>query len=141
MKKYSMRSISAAASMATVLLFGVQAHAQNTGAATSSPPAGSTNKLDAPVPEPKGGAPKRMGAEANNSSGNPAAQTATMTPGTTNPKDNVSPAPGGGKAKSVEDRTAARMAKDEKTPDKAAKRAKRKAPEDDASLTKPGSTQ
>ena len=133
MKKYSMRSIPAAAAMAAVLLFGVQAYAQLT-----TPPPGSTNKEDAPLPEPKGGVPKRAAADPSNPSGNPVAKSATMTPGTTNSLDNVSPAPAGGKAKSAEERNAARMAKDEKDPAKAAKRAKRKAPPDDTSTAKPG---
>ena len=132
MKKYSMRSIPAAAAMAAVLIFGGQAHAQS-----MTPPPGSTNKEDAPLPEPKGGVPKRAAADPSNPSGNPVAKSATMTPGTTSSLDNVSPTPMGGKAKSAEDRTAARMAKDEKNPAKAAKRAKRKAPPDDVNVENP----
>ncbi|MBC7610220.1 MAG: hypothetical protein H7228_11720 [Polaromonas sp.] len=99
MKKYSMRAISAAAATVAVLAFGMQAHAQSS---TTTPP-GSTNTKDAVSPAPMGGngTTGRMGAEANNSSGNPVAKSATMTPGTTNPKDNVSPSPTAGSGKSA----------------------------------------
>ena len=132
MKKYSMRSIPVAAAMMAALIFGVQAHAQ-----TATPP-GSTSPLDAASPSPKGGTAKRAAADPNNPSGNPVSKSATQTAGTTKPKDDVSPEPKGGKAKSAEQRDATKMAKDEKNPDKAAKRAKRKAPADDADLKKPG---
>jgi hypothetical protein len=131
MKTHSIRSIPAAASMVAVLLLGVQAHAQAPGA-TLAPPPGSSNKLDAPMPSPQGGVPKRTGAQADS---------ASLAPGKTTSMESAGPAPMGGKAKSAEERTAAKMARDEKDPAKAAKRAKRKAPADDASLTKPGSTQ
>ena len=131
MKKYLMLSIPAAAAMTAVLMLGVQAHAQST------PP--STGKYNATAPDPKGGTPART--EASSSAGNPVAKSDTMTPGTTNPLDNVSPAPNGGKAKSADERNAAKMAKDARDPAKAAKRAARKPPADDTSTAKPGSTE
>jgi hypothetical protein len=112
--------------------FWGQAHAQ------TAPPA--TGKYNAAAPDPKGGIPARAGADASSSSDNPVAKSATMTPGTTNPLDNVSPAPAGGKAKSVEERNAAKMAKDARDPAKAAKRAARKPPPDDTTTMKAGST-
>ena len=135
MKKYSMRSIPAAAAMAAVLIFGVQAQAQTTGNIT---PPGSTRSGDAAEPGPKGGAPKRAAADPSKPSVNQVSRSATQTAGTTSKEDNVSPEPKGGKAKSADERAATRMAKDEKNPARAAKRAKRKAPTDDTSITKPG---
>ena len=132
MKKYSMRSIPVAAAMMAALIFGVQVQAQ-----TATPP-GSTSPLDAASPGPKGGTPKRAAADPNNPSANPVSKSATMTPGTTTALDNVNPSPAGGKAKSAEQRDATKMAKDEKDPAKAAKRAKRKAPADDTDIKKPG---
>ncbi|WP_411882899.1 hypothetical protein [Polaromonas sp. YR568] len=60
MKKYSMRSVPAAAAIAAAMLFGVQVHAQ-TNATTpsgSTPIAGSTSSKDAVTPAPTGGMAK-----------------------------------------------------------------------------------
>lgn len=110
MTKFSMKSIPAAAAIATALLMGAQVQAQTD---TTTPP-GSTKPKDQTTAAPNTNSAARAGAEAGNSSGNPVAASATQTPGTTKSKDNVNPAPTGGVAKDADARTAAKAEKREK---------------------------
>jgi hypothetical protein len=138
MKKYSMRSVPAAAAIAAAMLFGVQVHAQTN---TTTPP-GSTKPQDQVSPAPSTNSAARAGAEAGNSSGSPVNSSATQTGGTTKAKDAVSPSPAGGVAKTPEARTAAKAdratAKAEKREKRAAKRAKNSAARDAAATSTGG---
>ena len=131
MKKYSMRSVPAAAAIAAAMLFGAQVHAQTN---TTTPP-GSTKAKDAVTAAPATNAAARAGAEANNSSGSPVASSNTQIGGTTKAKDAVNPAPMGGVSKEAEARTAAKAEKREK---RAAKKASNQAKRDMAATSNAG---
>jgi hypothetical protein len=131
MTKFSMKSIPAAAAIATALLMGAQVHAQTD---TTTPP-GSTKPKDQTSAAPNTNSAARAGAEAGNSSGNPVANSATQTGGTTKAKDNVSPAPTAGVAKDAEARTAAKAEKREK---RAAKKARNQVARDAAATSNAG---
>jgi hypothetical protein len=138
MKKFSLKSIPAAAAVVSALLLGAQVQAQTD---TTTPP-GSTKPKDQNTAAPATNSAARAGAEAGNSSGNPVANSATQIGGTVKSKDAVNPAPTGGVAKDADARTAAKAdraaAKAAKREKRAAKRAQNAAARDAAATSTGG---